>query len=71
MAANKFNLTEEQYALFTRVHTKHYEAWGTEERTKFTLDHVTNVVWDDEGDCLKVYYDFGDWWHYCKDGTWY
>jgi hypothetical protein len=69
--ANKFNLTNDQLELFNRVHAKHLSAWGTEARKKYTLDHVKNVVWDPEEDCLKVYYDKGDWWHYTKDETWY
>lgn len=68
---NKFNLTEQQFDLFKRVHSRHYAAWGIENRKKFTVDHITKVIWDEEDDCLKVYYDFGDWWHYCKDETWY
>jgi uncharacterized protein YciU (UPF0263 family) len=68
---NTFNLTEEQFDLFKWVHARHYAAWGTEARKKFTTDHIKKVVWDEDEDCLKVYYDSGDWWHYCKDGTWY
>jgi hypothetical protein len=71
--ANKFNLTDEQQELFNRVHTAHLAAFwdGSEAREKRTLEHITKVVWDASEDCLNVYYDDGEWWHYCKDGTWY
>jgi hypothetical protein len=56
-------LTLEQRVLFHRVHAKHLAAWGTEARKKRTLDHIIKVVWDREKDCLKVYFDDGEWWH--------
>jgi D-alanyl-D-alanine dipeptidase len=68
---NKFNLKSEIFELFMAVHAKHLAAWGTEARKKRTLEHITKVVWDQEEDCLKVYYDDGEWWHYTKRHEWY
>jgi hypothetical protein len=69
--ANKFNLTDEQLELFNGVHSKHLQALGTEARKKRTVEHVKNLVWDTVEDCLKVYYDDGEWWHYTKDKKWF
>ena len=66
-----YGLNAEQYELFKWVYNKHYHGWGTEARNKRTLDHITKVEWNQKEDCLHVHYDDGEWWHYCKDGTWY
>ena len=44
---------------------------GTDEQKKRTLDNVTRIIWDEEEQCLKVYYKDGEWWHYGADGEWY
>jgi hypothetical protein len=66
----KFGLTEEQSELFLSVHKSHLAAMGIESQMKYKLPYVQKVVWDQEKDCLKVYYD-DVWWHYLKEGTWY
>ncbi|MCC2380945.1 hypothetical protein LKM00_26470 [Bacillus wiedmannii] len=65
-----FDLTKEHYDLFIQVHNKHMSVFGTNNKQKYALEHVKNVVWDENEDCLKVHYD-DVWWHYSKDLTWY
>lgn len=66
----KFNLTEEQSELFLEIQRKHLNGMGEEMRRKYTLYRIKDLVWDQEEDCLKVYYD-DVWWHYGKDLTWW
>ncbi|MBY0224118.1 hypothetical protein [Sporosarcina aquimarina] len=57
--------------LFHRVHAKHLKMMGTDERAKHSIENVTRVLWDEEEQCLKVYYKEGDWWHYTASGEFY
>ncbi|WML44061.1 hypothetical protein [Neobacillus sp. PS3-40] len=59
----KFKLTDDQYDLFIRTHTKHLAAFweGSAEKEKRTLDHVKNVKWDKKDNCLKIYFLDGEW----------
>lgn len=65
------NLTDNEYALFLQVYARHNSAMGLEKRKDYTLSDIVKVEWNEEEDCLHVYYKDGEWWHYCKDGTWY
>jgi hypothetical protein len=73
MNMTRFGLTPEQSELFLEVHKKHFNAFeeGSEQQRKRSRANITNVNWSDKDDCLHVHYDDGQWWHYCKDGTWY
>lgn len=65
------HLSDPHYALFLQVYANHNSAWGLEKRKEYTLSNVTKVLWNTEENCLEVYYDNGNWWHYLPDGTWY
>jgi len=65
------HLPQAQAELFHSVHAKHLKAMGTTEQAKHQLEQVTRVVWDEEEQCLKVWYAYGDWFHYGADGEWY
>lgn len=62
-------LTEQQQALFNRVHSSHLKAMGTDKRKEYE-GNVKAVKWDKKERCLKVYFTNGDWWHYFTNGTW-
>ncbi|MNW54090.1 hypothetical protein D3C74_316770 [compost metagenome] len=62
-------LTPEQQDLFLNVYDRHVKAMGIEMRQR--LGRIKDVKWNEQQDCLIVTYKSGDWWHYCKDGTWY
>lgn len=65
-----FNLTKEQNDLFMKVHNKHMNTFGTDNKQKYSLKNVKKVIWDEEEDCIKVYYE-DVWWHYTKKLEWY
>jgi hypothetical protein len=67
-----FGLKPEQYFLFLTVHVKHLKTLESKERQMdLSLKNIKEVIWDEEEDCLKVYYRNGDWWHYTKSEEWY
>lgn len=51
-----FDLTQEQYELFIKVHERHMKAFGTDNQKKYSLNNVEHVIWDENENCLKVYY---------------
>lgn len=63
------HLNDNEYKLFLDVYQKHNRSMGLEERKNYTLSHVVKV--ERSKNCLKVYYENGDWWYYAPDGTWY
>ncbi|MEG7342538.1 hypothetical protein V6E27_28735 [Bacillus cereus] len=65
-----FKLTKEQYELFIKVHERHMQAFGTKNQQKYALINVKDIVWDEDEDCLKVYYE-DEWWHYTRELEWY
>lgn len=75
MAQKKFpaakHLTDGEYQLLLKVYAAHNRSMGLEERKKYTLSNIVKVVRNSRNQCLKVYYDTGDWWHYSAKGIWY
>lgn len=65
-----FDLTAEQHDLLLRVHAEHMKYVGNEYKEKYALENVKKVVWDQQEDCLKIYYD-DIWWHYTKTLEWW
>ncbi|WP_371069112.1 hypothetical protein [Sediminibacillus sp. JSM 1682029] len=65
------NLTDQQRAIFARTHVQHQEAMGLEKSKEYGIQNVKELRWDDEENCLKVYFANGDWWHYTPNGQWY
>ncbi|PFU19422.1 hypothetical protein [Bacillus cereus] len=65
-----FDLTQEQYELFIKVHERHMKAFGTDNQKKYALNNVEHVIWDENENCLKVYYA-DEWWHYTRELGWY
>lgn len=46
------------------------QAFGTKNQKKYALINVKDIVWDEDEDCLKVYYE-DEWWHYTRELEWY
>jgi hypothetical protein len=65
------HLSNEQLELFHLTYHRHQRVMGKEMRTRYSRHNITKVVWDQEDDCLKVYYDNGDWLHYTRKFEWY
>lgn len=67
---NKFNLTQQQFDLFLRVHRAHMKAMGSDNQLKYSLSNIRKLAWDEGEQTVNVYYD-DEWWHYNKKGCWY
>lgn len=65
------HLTDSEYKLFLDVYQKHIQSMGLEKRKHYTLTNIVKVERNTKENCLNVYYDNGDWWHYSAEGTWY
>lgn len=63
-------LTDEQKALFERVHKRHMTAWGRENQRKYARHNIVELKWDEEEKTVNVYYP-DVWWHYDEKGDWY
>ncbi|QQY96011.1 hypothetical protein [Bacillus thuringiensis] len=55
--------------MFTK-HERHMQAFGTKNQKKYALINVKDIIWDEDEDCLKVYYE-DEWWHYTRELEWY
>lgn len=44
---------------------------GNAMRAEHTLDNIKNITWDEDSNCLKVYLNNGNWWHYTTSEKWY
>ncbi|WAA10307.1 hypothetical protein [Fervidibacillus albus] len=62
------HLSDREYEIFLKVHSKHSRIMGLEERKNYTLSHVVKVEWNLKERCLNVYYKNGEWFHYCPNG---
>jgi len=65
------HLNDDEYKLLLDVYQKHNRSMGLEKRKDYTLTHIVKVERNTEENCLNVYYENGDWWHYAPDRTWY
>lgn len=65
------HLSDGEYRLLLEVYANHNRSMGHEMRKKYSLSDIVKVEKNIEENCLNVHYKNGDWWHYCKDGTWY
>lgn len=65
------HLNDDEYKLLLDVYQKHNRSMGLDKRKDYTLTHIVKVERNTEENCLNVYYENGDWWHYAPNGTWY
>lgn len=63
------HLTDGEYNCLLETYAAHNASMGLSERGKYTLSHITKV--ERGNNCLHVYYDNGDWWHYALGRKWY
>lgn len=66
-----FELTEQQYDLFKKVYIKHLQSLKTAERKRLAIQHIDSIIWNTEGEYLKVLFDNGECWHYEKNLSWH
>lgn len=65
------HLTDEEFRILAETYAKHNASMGREQRKNYTLSHIVKVERNIEENCLNVYYENGDWWHYTPNRTWY
>ncbi|UKS67697.1 hypothetical protein [Rossellomorea marisflavi] len=65
------HLNDSDYLLLLEVYANHNRSMGLEKRIDYSISHIVKVEKDQDEDCLKVYYENGDWWHYARNGEWY
>lgn len=65
------HLNNEEYRILLETYANHNSSMGLEKRKNYTLSHVVKVERNTEENCLNVYYENGDWWHYTSNGAWY
>lgn len=65
------HLSDGEYILLLTIYADHNSSMGMKERNKYTLTNIVKVESSPEEECIKVYYENGDWWHYNYNGTWY
>lgn len=65
------HLTDQEYVCFLQTYALHNSSMGFKERKNYTLSHVVKVERNKKENCLNVYFENGDWFHYKPDGTWY
>jgi len=65
------HLTNNEYKLLLQVYADHNSSMSFEKRKHYTLSHITKIARKPERNCLEVYYQNGDFFDYCADGSWY
>lgn len=65
------HLSDAEYKLLLETYARHNSMMGLEARKKYTLSHIIKVERNASENCLNVYYENGDWWHYTPQKTWY
>lgn len=65
------HLTDFMYKIFLNVYANHNRSMGMQERAKYSLSDITKIEINKEENCLNVYFENGNWWHYTLDGRWY
>lgn len=65
------HLTDDEIKILFMVYYKHNTSIGLKERANYSLSHIVKVERNPKENCLNVYYENGEWFHYCSNGTWY
>lgn len=65
------HLTDEEYRYFKLAYANHNSSMGLKERQHYNASSIVLIKKNKRKNCLEVYYQNGDWWHYTPDGKWY
>lgn len=63
-------LSENETKLFEKIHARHLNAMGSQEKLKYQREEILKIERDAANKCFKVYFRNGDWFRYFADGTW-
>ncbi|MFD1363177.1 hypothetical protein [Lentibacillus salinarum] len=64
-------LTDKQKELFDQTYKAHVFMMDPEMRKQHTEEHIKEIRWNENEQCLRVYFDNGEWYHYSLAGEWY
>lgn len=56
--------------LFSKVHALHLQAMGTEERKKYELENIKQILQNNKEKCVEVIYNNGERYKYYTNLTW-
>jgi len=65
------HLNDLEYKFLLETYAEHNSSMGFEDRKNHTLSDITKVERNISENCLNVYYNDGNWWHYTPSKTWY
>ena len=57
--------------VFNRVHQRHLDAMGENQKKNYTKDQVKGIKPNNQEGCLEVYFKNGEMFKYAPNGTWY
>lgn len=56
--------------LFSKVHSLHLQAMSREERKKYELPNIKQIVQNNKEQCVEVHYQNGEFFKYYRNLTW-
>ncbi|WP_312754050.1 hypothetical protein [Rummeliibacillus suwonensis] len=71
MGKRQPDLVEYEVEMLEKLNAKHQKMCGTKERQQYALKNVVKVERDFQKQCFNVYFQNGEWFHYCLDGEVY
>lgn len=65
------HLNDQEYKILLETYADHNSSMSLSKRKNYTLSHIVKVERNINENCLNVYYENGDWWHYTPNKQWY
>lgn len=65
------HLNNEEYRILLETYANHNASMSFEKRIEYSASYIIRVERNLKENCLNVYYENGDCWHYTFDGAWY
>lgn len=65
------HLNDQEYKILLETYAAHNSSMSLNKRKNYTLSHIVKVEKNINENCLNVYYENGDWWHYTPNKQWY
>lgn len=63
-------LSSKAQTLFSKVHSLHLQAMGRDERKKYELPNIKQIVQNNKEQCVEVHYQNGEFFKYYPNLTW-
>ncbi|RIJ65509.1 hypothetical protein [Rummeliibacillus sp. POC4] len=65
------NLVAHEIEMLEKLNAKHQKKYGTKDRQQYVFENIIRVERDFQKQCFNVYFQNGEWFHYCLDGEVY